>query len=59
MPGCTTPAHSLGHSDQQAPWAGGFERKGHWDVGWWVVTEGDIYYNANLVLVAAEMLASR
>jgi endoglucanase len=55
IPGCTTPAHSLWQSDQQALWAGGFLRKDHWDVGWWVVTEGDIYYNANLVLVAAEM----
>jgi endoglucanase len=53
-----TPAHSLWHSDQEALWAGGFVRKDKWDVGWWVVTEGDIYYNANLVLVAAEMLAA-
>jgi endoglucanase len=53
-----TPAHSLWQSEQEALWAGGFLRKDHWDTGWWVVSEGDIYYNANLVLVGAEMLGS-
>jgi hypothetical protein len=52
-----TPAQSLWHSDQEALWAGGFVRRDKWDVGWWVVTEGDSYYSANLVLVAAEMPA--
>lgn len=51
------PAHAMWHSEQEALWAGGFVRKNQWDTGWWVVSEGDIYYNANLVLVGTEMQA--
>jgi endoglucanase len=50
-----TPAHALWHNDQHTLWAGGFAAEGSWSVGWWTVTEPDIYYNANLVLVAAAM----
>jgi hypothetical protein len=48
-------AHSLWHSDQRDLWDAGFVNEGNWDKGWWSVTEGDIYYNANYVLVAAHM----
>jgi hypothetical protein len=49
------PAHSLWHWEQPDLWDGGFLPKNTWDNGWWAVTEPDIYYNATLVLVAAEM----
>jgi endoglucanase len=49
------PAHTLWHSEQSDLWDGGFEEENQWDVGWWVVVEPDIYYNGNLVLVAAAM----
>jgi hypothetical protein len=49
------PAHSLWHWEQTDLWDGGFEPQGKWGNGWWTVTEPDIIYNANLVLVAAEM----
>jgi len=48
------PAHSLWHWEDSDLWDGGFAPKGQTDKGWWAVTEPDIYYNANLVLVAAE-----
>lgn len=41
------------HNDQRDLWEGGFVEQGKWDVGWWVVTEVDVYYNAALVLAAA------
>jgi hypothetical protein len=49
------PAHSLWHWEQSDLWDGGFVAENKWDKGWWGATEPDIYYNANLVLVAAEM----
>jgi endoglucanase len=49
------PPHSLWHSEQSDLWDGGFVGEGEWTNGWWAVTEPDIYYNANLVLVAAEL----
>jgi endoglucanase len=49
------PPHSLWHWEQSDLWDGGFVPENKWDKGWWAVTEPDIYYNANLVLVAAEM----
>jgi endoglucanase len=49
------PPHSLWHSEQSDLWDGGFVPEGQWTNGWWAVTEPDIYYNANLVLVASEL----
>jgi endoglucanase len=49
------PPHSLWHSEESDLWDAGFVKEGSWEKGWWAVTEPDIYYNANLVLVAAEM----
>ncbi len=49
------PAHSLWHNAQSDLWEGGFVADGTWENGWWSVTEPDIYYNANLVLVGAAM----
>ncbi len=49
------PAHSLWHSEQSDLWDGGFVAERETAPGWWAVTEPDIYYNANLVLVAAEL----
>jgi len=46
---------ALWHSQQSDLWEGGFVPSNQWSVGWWTVTEPDIYYNANLVLVAARM----
>ncbi len=51
------PAHSLWHWEQSDLWDAGFVPEGQWTKGWWAVTEPDIYYNANLVLVAAELLS--
>jgi endoglucanase len=47
--------HSLWHFEQSDLWDAGFVKEGSWEKGWWSVTEPDIYYNANFVLVAAEM----
>jgi endoglucanase len=41
------------HNDQEDLWEGGFIPANTWSVGWWVVTEVDLYYNAALVLAAA------
>ncbi len=49
------PAHSLWHTAQTDLWDGGFLAEGDWGNGWWSVTEPDIYYNANLVLVGAAL----
>lgn len=49
------PAHALWHNEQEDLWDGGFVPENQWSTGWWVVMEPDIYYNANLVAVAAEM----
>ncbi len=49
------PPHSLWHADQSDLWDGGFLGEGEWSNGWWAATEPDIYYNANLVLVAAAL----
>jgi endoglucanase len=49
------PPHSLWHFEQSDLWDSGAVAENKWDKGWWAVTEPDIYYNANFVLVAAEM----
>jgi endoglucanase len=49
------PPHSLWHSAQSDLWDGGFVKERGTDPGWWAITEPDIYYNANLVLLAAEL----
>jgi endoglucanase len=49
------PPHSLWHSQQSDLWDGKFVADNVWENGWWSVTEPDIYYNANLVLVGAAM----
>lgn len=49
------PAHSLWHGEQSDLWDGGFIPERATSPGWYAVTEPDIYYNANLVLVAAEL----
>jgi len=49
------PAHGMWHQAQSDLWDGGFVAEGVQSPGWWAVTEPDIYYNANLVLVAAEV----
>ncbi len=49
------PAHSMWHWRQSDLWDGGFVDHDKWTDGWWAVTESDIYYNANLVLVAVAM----
>jgi endoglucanase len=50
------PPHAMWHWEQSDLWDGGFVKEGEWTEGWWAVTEPDIYYNANLVLVAATLL---
>jgi hypothetical protein len=49
------PAHAMWHWKQSDLWDGGFVGRDQWTNGWWTVSEPDIYYNANLVLVATEM----
>jgi endoglucanase len=49
------PAHSLWHWRQSDLWDGGFLPEGSYDVGWWTVTEPDIFYNANLVLAGVTL----
>jgi hypothetical protein len=49
------PAHSLWHNAQSDLWDAGFVKEGETSPGWWANVEPDIYYNANLVLVAAEL----
>lgn len=46
---------SLWHWDQRDWWDGGFIPEGTWSVGWWYVTEPDIFFNMNLVNVAADL----
>ena len=53
--GSHLPAHALWHNSQSDLWEGGFIPRDSWDVGWWVVTEVDIQYNADLVWAAAQM----
>jgi len=48
-------AGSLWHWQQSDLWDGGLIAPGTWNDGWWAVTEPDIYYNMNLVLVATQM----
>jgi len=50
------PPHSLWHWEESDLWDGGFVKEGSWEKGWWAVTEPSVYYNANFVLVAAEMV---
>lgn len=49
------PPHSLWHNAQSDLWDAGFVKEGETSPGWWANIEPDIYYNANLVLVAAEL----
>lgn len=51
-----TPAHAMWHWKQEELWEGGFIPEGEWIEGWWAVTEPDIIYNANLVLVGASLI---
>ena len=53
--GSGLPPHSMWHAAQEDLWEGGFAPSDNWDVGWWAVSEPDIYYNGNLVLVATAM----
>ena len=55
MQGSGLPAHALWHNEQSDLWEGGFIPPNTWSVGWWVVTEVDIEYNADLVWAAALM----
>lgn len=41
------------HNAQDDLWEGGFVEPNSWSTGWWVVTEVDILYNADLVLAGA------
>lgn len=50
------PANAMWHWKQEDLWEGGFVPEGSWTEGWWAVTEPDIIYNANLVLVGASVL---
>ncbi len=45
--------HSLWHWRQSDLWDGHFVEEGAWTHGWWAVSEPDILYSANFVLVAA------
>jgi endoglucanase len=49
------PKGGMWHWAQSDLWEGGFVPKEEWGLGWWFVTEPDIFFNMNLVLVAAEM----
>jgi endoglucanase len=49
------PPHSLWHAEQSDLWDGAFVAERAGSPGWYAVTEPDIYYNANLVLVAVEL----
>jgi endoglucanase len=50
------PAHSLWHWRQSDLWDAGWVKEGECTEGWWAVNEPDIYYNANLIMVAAALL---
>ena len=47
---------AMWHWRQSDLWDGGFIAEGQWNEGWWGVSEPDIYYSANFVLVAVGML---
>jgi len=49
------PPHSLWHWQQSDLWDGGFVPEGEWTEGWWAVSEHDILYSANFVLVGAAL----
>jgi endoglucanase len=49
------PKGSLWHWRQEDLWDSGWEADGDWNTGWWCVSEPDIYYSANFVLVAATL----
>jgi endoglucanase len=49
------PEGGLWHWAESDLWDGGFVPQGEWTTGWWFVTEPDIFFNMNLVNVAAEM----
>ncbi len=57
LKGSGLPAHAMFHNRQEDLWEAGWVKDQEWTTGWWVVTEPDIYYNANYVIVAAEMAA--
>lgn len=46
---------NLWHWRQEELWDSGFVADGEWTDGWWCVSEPDIYYSANFVLVAATL----
>jgi len=45
----------LWHWAQSDLWEAGFIPMGSWEKGWWCVTEPDIFYNMDLVAIAAAM----
>jgi endoglucanase len=49
------PPGSLWHWQQSDLWDSGFAADGDWKDGWWCVSEPDIYYSANFVLVGATL----
>jgi endoglucanase len=49
------PQGGLWHWAQSDWWDGGFIPTNDWSIGWWYVTEPDIFFNMNLVTLAAEM----
>ena len=49
------PQGGLWHWAQSDFWDGGFVPEKEWSVGWWFVTEPDIFYNMSLVMMAAAM----
>ncbi|MFZ5895882.1 MAG: glycoside hydrolase family 9 protein [Myxococcota bacterium] len=49
------PSGGLWHWAESDLWEGGFIPAQDWSIGWWYVTEPDIFFNMNLVNVAAEM----
>ncbi len=53
--GSGVPQGGLWHWAQSDLWEGGFVPPDQWTSGWWYVTEPDILYNMDLVLLATEM----
>jgi len=45
----------LWHWAQSDLWEGGFIPRNDWSIGWWYVNEPDIFYNGNLVAMAAAL----
>ena len=49
------PQGGLWHWAESDLWEGGFIPENEWSIGFWYVTEPDIFFNMNLVNVAAAM----